>query len=169
MRDGELFEIVIERSVERWSGSIEAGFTLIRPEDLEFPNTMTDIDYDTWMLSGSAVMQDGQTIRNGFSCDLDSLTVGSRLGMMRHLDGSLHYTINGQDQGMACENVPPNVYAVIDLYGQCAQVSVVHHLGLGTGPTPNLVQSHHRLIHENNSLASSQVRTVQIPNLMDEF
>ena len=50
LRDGELFEIVIERSVERWSGSIEAGFTLIRPEDLEFPNTMTDIDYDTWML-----------------------------------------------------------------------------------------------------------------------
>ena len=42
-----------------------------------------------------------------------SLSVGSRLGMMRHLDGSLHYTINGEDQGIACENVPPNVYAVI--------------------------------------------------------
>ena len=42
---------------------------------------MTDIDYDTWMLSGSAVMQDGQTIRNGYACDLDSLSVGSRLGM----------------------------------------------------------------------------------------
>lgn len=24
--------------------------TAIRPEELEFPNTMTDIDYDTWML-----------------------------------------------------------------------------------------------------------------------
>ena len=43
--------------VERWSGSIEAGVTSIKPEDLEFPNTMTDIDYDTWMLSGSAVMK----------------------------------------------------------------------------------------------------------------
>ena len=42
---------------------IEAGVTLIRPEDLDFPNTMTDIDYDTWMLSGSSVMRDGQTIR----------------------------------------------------------------------------------------------------------
>ncbi len=47
--------------MQRWSGSIEAGLTVIRPEDLEFPNTMTDIDYDTWMLSGSAVMRDGQT------------------------------------------------------------------------------------------------------------
>ena len=26
------------------------GVTAIRPEELEFPNTMTDIDYDTWML-----------------------------------------------------------------------------------------------------------------------
>eukprot|EP00095_Tigriopus_kingsejongensis_P009407 maker-scaffold143_size313727-snap-gene-1.19 protein:Tk09407 transcript:maker-scaffold143_size313727-snap-gene-1.19-mRNA-1 annotation:"neuralized-like protein 4-like" len=141
LRDGELFEIVIERMVERWSGSIEAGLTLIRPEDLEFPNTMTDIDYETWMLSGSAVMQDGQTVRNGYSCDLDALSVGSRLGMMRHLDGSLRYTVNGEDMGIACENIPSNVYAVIDLYGQCAQVSLVH--------AP--LQPH------ENSLASSQV------------
>lgn len=126
LRDGEIFEIVIERMVERWSGSIEAGVTLIRPEDLEFPNTMTDIDYETWMLSGSAVMQDGQTVKNGYCCDLDSLGAGSRLGMMRSAeDGSLHYTINGEDQGIAIECVPPNIYAVIDLYGQCAQVSIV--------------------------------------------
>ena len=27
-----------------------SGVTLIKPEDLDFPNTMTDIEYDTWML-----------------------------------------------------------------------------------------------------------------------
>ena len=126
LKDGELFEIQLERMVERWSGSIEAGVTMIRPEDLDFPNTMTDIDYDTWMLSGSSVMRDGQTIRNGYSCDLDSLSVGSRLGMMRAKDGSLHYTINGVDQGVAMDSVPSGVFAVIDLYGVCAQASVVY-------------------------------------------
>lgn len=126
LRDGEMFEIQIERMVERWSGSIEAGVTLIRPEDLEFPNTMTDIDYDTWMLSGSAVMRDGQTVRNGYCCDLDSLNVGSRLGMVRAIDGSLHYFINGEDQGIAIDHIPSSVYAVVDLYGICGQVSVVH-------------------------------------------
>ncbi len=80
--------------------------------------------------------------------------------MIRQTDGSLHYTINGEDQGVACENIPLNVYAVIDLYGQCAQVSVVHHLNLAAGVAPNLIQSHHRLIHENNSLASSQVSKI---------
>ena len=122
--------------------------TLIRPEDLDFPNTMTDIDYDTWMLSGSSVMRDGQTIRNGYSCDLDSLSVGSRLGMMRAKDGTLHYTINGIDQGVAIDSVPSGVYAVIDLYGVCAQASVTCHAAGARG---------HLLANMENSLASSQV------------
>jgi len=30
--------------------------TTIKPENLMFPNTMTDIDHDTIMLSGSSIM-----------------------------------------------------------------------------------------------------------------
>ncbi|XP_071449160.1 neuralized-like protein 4 [Hetaerina americana] len=127
LREGEMFEVVIEKMVDRWSGSIEAGVTAIKPDNLDFPCTMTDIDHDTWMLSGSSVMQDGVTVRNGYRCDLDSLEVGSRIGMMRHVDGSLHYYVNGEDQGMACESIPPHIYAVIDLYGQCAQVSIINY------------------------------------------
>uniref|UniRef100_A0A8C4Z814 Neuralized E3 ubiquitin protein ligase 4 n=1 Tax=Gadus morhua TaxID=8049 RepID=A0A8C4Z814_GADMO len=133
LRDGELFEIIIQRMVDRWSGSIEAGVTAIRPEELEFPNTMTDIDYDTWMLSGTAIMQDGNTMRNNYGCDLDSLTTGSRIGMMRSASGDLHYYINGVDQGVACTGLPPEVFAVIDLYGQCVQVSITS----SSGPLDN--------------------------------
>ncbi|CAH2272327.1 neuralized 4 [Pelobates cultripes] len=155
LRDGELFEIVIQKMVDRWSGSIEAGVTAIRPEDLEFPNTMTDIDYDTWMLSGTAIMQDGNTLRNNYGCDLDSLGAGSRIGMMRTARGDLHYYINGEDQGAACTGLPPGreVYAVIDLYGQCVQVSLtggsgmidnslsVSHVTDKSFPTPSPVPS----------------------------
>uniref|UniRef100_A0A8C2ZRF5 Neuralized-like protein 4 n=1 Tax=Cyclopterus lumpus TaxID=8103 RepID=A0A8C2ZRF5_CYCLU len=133
LRDGELFEIIIQKMVDRWSGSIEAGVTAIRPDELEFPNTMTDIDYDTWMLSGTAIMQDGNTMRNNYGCDLDSLTTGSRIGMMRSASGDLHYYINGVDQGVACTGLPPEVYAVIDLYGQCVQVSITS----SSGPMDN--------------------------------
>jgi neuralized-like protein 4 len=38
--------------------------------------------------------------------------------MVRYSDGTLHYTINGEDQGVACHNIPAGVFAVIDLYGQ---------------------------------------------------
>ncbi|XP_062372617.1 neuralized-like protein 4 isoform X2 [Sardina pilchardus] len=133
LRDGELFEIVIQKMVDRWSGSIEAGVTAIRPEELEFPNTMTDIDYDTWMLSGTAIMQDGNTMRNNYGCDLDSLTTASRIGMMRSATGDLHYYINGVDQGVACTGLPSEVFAVIDLYGQCVQVSITS----SSGPLDN--------------------------------
>lgn len=51
-------------------------------------------------------MQDGSTIRNGYPLDLDTLTVGSRIGMMRCADATLHYFLNGVDQGMACSEIP---------------------------------------------------------------
>lgn len=52
-------------------------------------------------------MQDGNTMRNNYGCDLDSLTTGSRIGMMRSASGDLHYYINGVDQGVACSGLPP--------------------------------------------------------------
>lgn len=52
-------------------------------------------------------MQDGNTMRNNYGCDLDSLTTGSRIGMMRTAKGDLHYFINGVDQGVACSGLPP--------------------------------------------------------------
>ncbi|KAJ8320876.1 hypothetical protein KUTeg_002463 [Tegillarca granosa] len=87
--------------------------------------------------SGSAIMQDGCTIRNGYPLDLDLVTVGCRIGMMRCSDGSLHYYYNGQDQGIACTDLPHGVYAVVDLYGQCAQVSITS--GSGVLPPDNIL------------------------------
>lgn len=108
-------------------------------------------------------------MRNNYGCDLDSLTTGSRIGMMRSASGNLHYYINGVDQGVACSGLPPGkhgsrrrsdttaslsseqvvfierpntfsrslslseVYAVIDLYGQCVQVSITS----SSGPLDN--------------------------------
>ena len=61
-------QVIIERMVDRWSGSIEAGVTLVPPEELSFPRTMTDIEYDTWMISGSAVMKvSGESHGDGIS------------------------------------------------------------------------------------------------------
>ncbi|PSN33663.1 hypothetical protein C0J52_20980 [Blattella germanica] len=121
---------------------------------------MTDINHDTWMLSGSAVMQDGVTLRNGYGCDLDTLTTSTRIGMMRHDDESLHYYVDGVDQGAACEGVPPHVYAVVDLYGQCAQVSIVQpdrgreNAALTTGLSENSSQpvslQHHQVANTNS-------------------
>ena len=55
-------------------------------------------------------MQDGSTIKNGYPLDLDSVSVGCRIGMMRCSDGTLHYFLNGTDQGVACYDIPPGEF-----------------------------------------------------------
>lgn len=34
------------------------------------------------------------------------------------------FFINGVSYGIAAENIPPNVYALVDLYGKVAQVTI---------------------------------------------
>jgi neuralized-like protein 4 len=53
------------------------------------------------------------------------LTEGDRVGVMRTTQGVLHVIINGVDQGVAATNIPAHVYAVVDIFGTCAQVSIV--------------------------------------------
>jgi len=48
---------------------------------------------------------------------------------MRNDDGTLHFFVNGIDQGLATRDVPPSIYGVIDLYGQAAQATIVDSSG----------------------------------------
>lgn len=43
LRDNELFEIRIDKLVDKWSGSIEVGVTTHNPNALHFPATMTNL------------------------------------------------------------------------------------------------------------------------------
>lgn len=76
-------------------------------------------------------MKDSIMVKHGYSLNLDAVQVGMVVGMMRHIDGSLHFYLDGVDQGEACSSVPSVIYPVIDLYGQCAQVSVPVAIPLG--------------------------------------
>lgn len=44
---------------------------------------------------------------------------------MRKRNGDLHFYINGVDQGIAATHVPSNLFAVVDLYGQATQATIV--------------------------------------------
>ncbi|XP_060809528.1 neuralized-like protein 4 isoform X2 [Amyelois transitella] len=132
LRECDMFELRIDRMVDCWIGSLEIGVTAIRPEDLEshggtgtVAGTATDLNWDTYILSGSAMMKDGECVRSGYPLDLDGLTAGSRVGMMWHADRSLHYYLDGMDMGKAWYVPHLNIYAVVDLYGQCTQVTIL--------------------------------------------
>ncbi|XP_049885757.1 neuralized-like protein 4 [Pectinophora gossypiella] len=132
LRECDMFELRIDKMVDCWIGSLEIGVTAIRPEDLDVnggvgavAGTATDLNWDTYILSGAAMMKDGECVRSGYPLDLDTLTVGSRVGMMWHADRSLHYYLDGMDMGKAWYVPHLNIYAVVDLYGQCTQVTIL--------------------------------------------
>ncbi|XP_028032993.1 neuralized-like protein 4 isoform X1 [Bombyx mandarina] len=132
LRECDMFELRIDKMVDCWIGSLEIGVTAIRPDDLEatggvgaVAGTATDLNWDTYILSGAAMMKDGECVRSGYPLDLDTLTVGSRVGMMWHADRSLHYYLDGMDMGKAWYVPHLNIYAVVDLYGQCTQVTIL--------------------------------------------
>lgn len=132
LRECDMFELRIDKMVDCWIGSLEIGVTAIRPDDLEFSGgvgavagTATDLSWDTYILSAAAMMKDGECVRSGYPLDLDTLTVGSRVGMMWHADRSLHYYLDGMDMGKAWYVPHLNIYAVVDLYGQCTQVTIL--------------------------------------------
>lgn len=126
LRDNELFEIRIDRLVDKWSGSIEVGVTTHCPSALQFPATMTNLRSGTIMMSGCGILTNGKGTRREYGeFNLDELREGDRVGMMRRSNGNLHYFINGRDQGIAASRVATQLWGVIDLYGMTIKVTIV--------------------------------------------
>ena len=75
LRNGEQFEVRLDKMVDKWAGSIEIGVTTHSPLTLEFPSTMTNIRSGTWMMTGNGVMHNGTTIIDAYGQNLDGLTV----------------------------------------------------------------------------------------------
>lgn len=67
------------------------------------------------------------------------LQAGDTVGVVRKEDGSLHFFVNGVPQGPAAWNVPPSVYAVVDLYGQAAQATIMDDMGETWGSVKSLL------------------------------
>ena len=46
-----------------------------RPSEIQFPSTVTNMQSGTWVMSGSGIMENGDTIQDNFGRSLDSLKV----------------------------------------------------------------------------------------------
>ena len=75
LKPNELFEVHIDKQVEKWAGSLEIGVTTHSPEDLELPSTMTNITTGTWMMSGGGVVNNGVTTIEDYGHSLEELKV----------------------------------------------------------------------------------------------
>lgn len=64
-------------------------------------------------------------MKTNYGSNLENLQCGSTVGLLIDEDSRLHLYINGADQGIAATDLPLYVYAIIDLYGQCEQISII--------------------------------------------
>ena len=125
LRRKTLFEVVIEKKMSLWSGSLAIGVTKCDPNDLNtIPASVSHLRNGTWALAGSCILKDGLSIRDDYMGDLEELGVGDRVGLMLLEGGELHYFINGNDMGCAAKDVPKQVYVVIDVYGRCCEIKL---------------------------------------------
>ena len=103
------------------------GVIALDPENLQIPAHATVLweESTAWILYGSDVHHGGKAILQGYRCNLQSRVVGDRIGVQRTGRGELRIHVNGVDQGVAAVNVPEKVYAVVDVFNRCTQVTVV--------------------------------------------
>lgn len=134
LRQRETFEVVLDTVTSHWKDSISIGVTGVRPEDIALPRTATGLHQEAILVSGNALLLNGVTIRKDFlPFHLDSLSVGTRLGVQLSGDDFVHFLVDGIDFGPAYECKVQTVYAVIDLYGQCSKVNIVSGVAAGSG------------------------------------
>lgn len=177
LKPNELFQVRLERVVTKWAGSIEIGVTTHSAQELDFPFTMTNVRSGTWMMTGNGVMHNGTTVIEQYGQNLDRLQVGDRVGVVRRDDGTLHFWVNGVDQGAAAKNVPERVHGVIDLYGQAAQVSIVDTSECGSPDTGNSTNTtlysepplRFHSVHGKNARISNGRLTSCRPKALAEF
>ena len=124
LKDSEIYEVRIDRKINNWSGSLAIGVTTSNPSFLEIPSSASGLKNGSWIMSGVSVLKDGASHKDNYGQDLDELKEGDRVGVQRESNATLHFYVNGIDQGVAATSLPSTVFAVIDLYGKCVEISV---------------------------------------------
>ena len=69
-------QVQLESMTEMWAGSLEVGVTSHDPATIVLPPTMTSMPTETWMLSGTSVIINGQeTTKNYAGISLETIQV----------------------------------------------------------------------------------------------
>ena len=58
-------------------------------------------------------------------CHLDELKANQTIAIMIDGQRNLKLFVNSVDHGIKVKNIPPICYGMVDLYGQCEEVSIV--------------------------------------------
>ncbi|XP_066065058.1 neuralized-like protein 4, partial [Chamaea fasciata] len=133
---GRLFQVQIDALNPQWSSSLALGVTGAPPGRSPLPACAHGLKRPAWILQRRAVFHNARKIRDLPGPSLELLPAGTVLGLLVDGGGRLHLFINGRDQGAVAGGVPSPCYVLLDLYGQCQQVTIVAEGPEGGGGGP---------------------------------
>ncbi|CDR16016.1 unnamed protein product [Oncorhynchus mykiss] len=121
----QLFQFQIDRLNPSWTSSLSLGVIGHSPDRLNFPSTACCLKRSAWLLQRDSVFHNSLKICENYGPNLDTCPEGTVLGLLVDGNSCLHLHVNGMDQGVAAQDIPTPCYPLIDLYGQCEQVTIV--------------------------------------------
>ncbi|XP_046396753.1 neuralized-like protein 4 [Ischnura elegans] len=127
LMDDELFEVRVASKISDWGGtSIGIGVTAIPISSFSSSTLwMMVIENQTWMMYDENIFVDGDENKENYGTSLSSLDIGDKVGVQRTSNGTLHFFVNGVDQGIAAIGIPRDVHAVVDLLRDFVAVAIV--------------------------------------------
>ena len=126
LKENEIFEVKLDRLNNRWTSSLMIGALFESPDKLHLPVTALGLKKNAIVISGDTLYQNGHKVQTlGFN--IDSLTTSQSVGILIDAAKNLKVLVNGQDHGIAVQNVPSVCYGLVDLYGQCEEITIVRH------------------------------------------
>ena len=125
------FEIRIVSYGTEWFGAIQFGVLRCKKG-----STIRNVPHDSQFASNHFIWANQQLFNNVVTpkeqndygnVDLRDLREGDHLGLRLSEDGVLEFTVNGESQGIAAENIytrNSDVYAVVDHFGNCVATTI---------------------------------------------
>ena len=105
------------------------------------------------------LFQNGQKIENNVGCHLDELKANQTISIMIDSQRNLKLFVNGVDHGIKVKNIPPICYGMVDLYGQCEEISIVP----GNSSAESRSDSTENSITEGTSVSAADVTATGTP------
>ena len=97
------------------------------PDKIHLPITALGFKKNAIVLAADTIFQNGQKLNSigPYGPNLETLTAGHKVGVKIDDQQNLRFFVDGVDQG-AVQKVQTPCYGLVDLYGQCEEVSITN-------------------------------------------
>ncbi|XP_071451842.1 neuralized-like protein 4 [Hetaerina americana] len=124
LKDNEKFEVMLEKRYNEKVYCHGIGVMSHSPDDVKFFESMY-FSEGIWMNYDGNVYSGKKIVVANYGTNMCLSQVGDTVGVMKRENGSLHFFMNGVDQGPAITNAPSVVYGVYEVRGFAAIASIV--------------------------------------------